>query len=144
MGENDNGTITSGIAAMLHASIGTDVRIGRARKNQQVGEIEWSPISHFNPIEHEIEHIGVNKEFRGQGIARLLYDQLLSNSQGKQFSGALIPQTERAWGKGKHASVETIFPHIYRARRLKPHLLNAGKARLQRITINYPSNNLKN
>ena len=89
--------------------------ISAQKGGRKVGGIEYFE---DRPGVVETGSFDVNKQFRGMGIGRALYQEMIRRNAGKTITGQLLPQTGRFLGKlsrGEKVSAETLYPQLFRA-----------------------------
>ena len=89
--------------------------ISAKKDGKKVGSIEY-----FEDLPGVVEtgSFSVDKRFRGMGIGRSLYQEMLKRNAGKKITGQLLPQTGRFLEKlkrGEKVSAETLYPQMFRA-----------------------------
>ena len=82
------------------------------KDGKKVGQFEYAE---DRPGLIDVGDISVNKAFRGMGIGRGLYQEMIRRNAGKTITGQLLPQTSRFLQKikaGEKVTAETLYPQI--------------------------------
>jgi TP901 family phage tail tape measure protein len=89
--------------------------ISAKKEGKNVGSIEYFE---GGGGKMETGSFDVNKQMRGMGIGRALYQEMIKRNAGKTITGQLLPQTNRFLEKlkrGEKVSAETLYPQMFRA-----------------------------